>query len=159
MNVLIADNDPIFRAVLSRRLKAEEVFQEVWEAEDGEQAVLLALAFRPDLILMDVALAGIGGLNATLLIKAKMPEVRVIVVSAPGGEPYEELARRSGADAFFAKSICWSTLNRLQGATMEDLDGEGGTEAADRAGGEADRGVAEGGEELLWASLRNLWSA
>jgi DNA-binding NarL/FixJ family response regulator len=127
MKVLLADADPTFRAVVSSRMRMERPHEEVWEAEDGEQAVLLAIASRPQLVMMDMTLPGIGCLDAIRLIKSKLPEVQVLVLSTSPGD--QETARQAGADAFFRKSDCWSLLNRLQDPSVEELIAESGEES------------------------------
>lgn len=119
MNVLIADDDPGFRGALKRLLGAQPNVQTVWEAKDGEEAVQLARAFRPDLVLMDLAMPRIDGLEATRMIKAKQPDVRVIVCSVHNESIYRRAADADGADAFVPKSKCLSVLD------LDDLTREG----------------------------------
>src|SRR2546422_7069931 len=94
MDVLIADDDPGFRGTLKRLLEAKPNVHTVWEAKDGEEAVQLTRAFRPDVVLMDLALPRIDGFEATRMIKAKQPEVRVIVCSVRSEEHTSELQSR-----------------------------------------------------------------
>jgi len=130
MGILIADDDPIFRTALVGRLAASRPFEEVWEAGDGEEAVLLAFKLHPDLILMGLTLPRIGGLEATQLIKSKLPGVRIIVVSTFLDNVYEQAARTYGADSFVGKSMCWSFPDRPQAAPGEHFQTRGGGEDA-----------------------------
>ena len=125
MGILIADDDPIFRTALVGRLAASRPFEEVWEAGDGEEAVLLAFKLHPGLILMGLTLPRIGGMEATQLIKSKLPGVRIIVVSNFLDNVYEQAARTYGADSFVGKSMCWSFLDRLQAAPGEPFQARG----------------------------------
>jgi CheY-like chemotaxis protein len=119
MNVLIADDDPGFRGTLKRHLAAKPNVHAVWEAKDGEEAVQLTLVFRPDVVVMDLAMPRIDGLEATRMIKAKQPDVRVIVCSVHNESVYRRAADADGADAFVPKSKCLSILD------VDDLTGEG----------------------------------
>src|SRR5262245_4337021 len=69
ISVLVTDDDTDCQKALKSLLVAREEIQEVWEAEDGEQAVLSARAFHPRVILMDLSMPRINGLEATRLIK------------------------------------------------------------------------------------------
>ena len=119
MNVLIADDDPGFRGALKRILGAKPNVHTVWEAKDGEEAVQLTRAFRPDVVLMDLAMPRIDGLEATRMIKARQPDVRVIVCSVHNESIYRRAAGADGADAFVPKSKCLSILD-LDDLTRED---------------------------------------
>src|SRR5881409_3815626 len=111
MNVLIADDDPGFRGALKRILGTKPNVHTVWEAKDGEEAVQLTRAFRPDVVLMDLAMPRINGLEATRMIKAIQPDVRVIVCSVHNESIYRRAAGADGADAFIPKSRCLSILD------------------------------------------------
>jgi DNA-binding NarL/FixJ family response regulator len=125
MNVLIADDNPHFRSVLKQVLGSRPNVEEIWEAQNGEEAVQLARELRPDLVLIDLAMPRIDGLEATRLIKDCQPAVRVIVLSVHEGAIYHQAATENGADAFFTKSECLSGLEevgRLRGRAPVWLD-------------------------------------
>ena len=113
MNVLIADDNPNFRSTLKAVLGSRPNIEEVWEAKDGEEAVRLARELTPDIVLMDLAMPRIDGLEATRLIKDQQPAVRVIVLSAHEGEILHRAAAASGADAYLDKSQCFSGLEEV----------------------------------------------
>jgi CheY-like chemotaxis protein len=120
MDILIADDDPGFRGTLKRILDAKPNVHTVWEARDGEEAVQLTRAFRPDVVLMDLAMPRIDGLEATRMIKEKQPEVRVIVCSVHNESIYRRAAAVDGADAFVPKSKCLVMLDLDDDLTGKD---------------------------------------
>ena len=86
----------------------------VGEAESGERAVELLAELRPDLVLMDVSMPGIGGVGAAWVIKTISPETVVVLVSAA---PPEELSREAGAAP--AEALVWKS--ELRPGLLEQL--------------------------------------
>jgi len=80
-SVLLVDDHPAFRVAVRSVLDAEPTYTVVAEATDGEEAVTLALRLRPDLVLMDVRLPGINGIEATRRILAQEPLTTVVLLS------------------------------------------------------------------------------
>jgi two-component system, NarL family, invasion response regulator UvrY len=80
-SVLLVDDHRAFRLAVKSVLDAEPGYTVVAEAADGEEAVALALSLRPDLVLMDVWLPGINGIEATERILARQPSTTVVLVS------------------------------------------------------------------------------
>ena len=81
IRVLIADDHAILREGLKALLSLADDIEVVGEAADGEQAVEQVRALRPDLVLMDVAMPGLGGLEATLAIRRDHPDVKILVLT------------------------------------------------------------------------------
>ncbi len=104
ISVLVADDDSRYRSALKHLLAARAWTGQIWEAEDGEQAVLGARVLHPRLILMDLALPRINGLEATRLIKSAQPDILVVVSSVHNEPLFRRYATLSGADAFLPKS-------------------------------------------------------
>ena len=104
MKILIADDHTLFRDSL-RSLLTSHGFDVVGEAREGGEAVALARRLRPDVVLMDLSMPGLGGLAATRLISAEMPEVKVVVLT--GSEEDAQLfeAIKSGAQGYELKNI------------------------------------------------------
>jgi len=104
MKILIADDHTLFRDSL-RSLLTSHGFDVVGEAREGGEAVALARRLRPDVVLMDLSMPGLGGLAATRLISAEMPEVKVVVLT--GSEEDAQLfeAIKSGAQGYVLKNI------------------------------------------------------
>jgi DNA-binding NarL/FixJ family response regulator len=112
MTILIADQNPGFRKAVKNLLqvdeKASEKVRMVWEADDGEMAVELARELQPDLVLMDMSLPRVSGLEATRMIKNLGTNVQVIIMGEYTEPVYRLAAVRSGADAFIPKSNAWA---------------------------------------------------
>lgn len=103
VTVLIADDDQAVRGAVRRLLARERGLRVVGEAADGEEAVRLALDLRPDIVLMDISMPRLDGLEATRRIKTERPEAKVIVLTIHSEEGYRRAAGVSGADAFLPK--------------------------------------------------------
>ncbi|NOX63336.1 MAG: response regulator transcription factor [Chloroflexi bacterium] len=79
-------------------------WQVIGKAQDGEQAIRNARRLRPDVILMDVAMPEVNGIQAAKRIKEHLPEIRIILYTAYNTQFISQRALMSGADAFFDKS-------------------------------------------------------
>ena len=82
VRIVIADDHPIFRAGLRSVLEAERGFVVVGEAGDGDEAVRLTLSLRPDVLLLDLAMPGVSGMEALSELAAASGPVRTIVLTA-----------------------------------------------------------------------------
>ena len=101
--ILIVDDDERVRETLARILEKDQEFMVVGEAGDGSEALELARTLSPDLILMDLAMPRVNGLEATQRIKAERPETKVIIITRYQEDAYRQAAAQSGADAFLPK--------------------------------------------------------
>jgi DNA-binding NarL/FixJ family response regulator len=101
VQILIVDDQPRTRQSLRALLSTWPPAGEVREAVDGREAVQLVEERQPDVILMDVRMPGMDGLQATQVIKARWPKVKVVVLTLYG--EYEAEAMAAGADAFIGK--------------------------------------------------------
>jgi DNA-binding NarL/FixJ family response regulator len=104
VRVLIVDDQEPFRAVARMVVELTDGFEVVGEAATGEDSVTSARALRPDLILMDVNLPGISGLEATEAILADPTPPVVLVLSTYEPEEYAPRAAAAGAAAYIPKS-------------------------------------------------------
>lgn len=104
MRVLLADDHGLFRAGLSSLLRAWGL-EVVGQAENGEDAVERARTLRPDLVLMDIAMPRLNGLEATKAIKAEFPEIKVVVLTVSDDEQDLFEAIKSGAEGYLLKNL------------------------------------------------------
>lgn len=104
MRVLIADDHGLFRDGMRSLLEARGIAV-VGEARNGGEAVELALRLRPDIVLMDLSMPQVGGLEATRLLSAQAPEIAVIVVTASDDDADLFEAIKSGAQGFIFKNL------------------------------------------------------
>ena len=102
--VLVADDQAPFRRAARSVLGASADFELVAEATSGEEAVALADALRPDVVLMDIKMPGIGGIEAARAIRATHPETITILLSTYREEDLPPQARTCGAAAYLHKS-------------------------------------------------------
>src|SRR5512143_433682 len=88
ITLLVADDHTIVRRGLITLLSLNERMQVVGEAEDGRAAVELAVKLEPDVVLMDISMPALNGLEATRQIKKQLPDVKVLVLTAHDNEEY-----------------------------------------------------------------------
>jgi DNA-binding NarL/FixJ family response regulator len=102
-SVLLADDQALIRVGLRKILEAEPDTTVVGEAGDGEEAVAAARRLRPDVVLMDVRMPVLDGIEATRRVVAAQPAVRVLILTTFGLDTYVYDALRAGASGFMLK--------------------------------------------------------
>jgi DNA-binding NarL/FixJ family response regulator len=105
VRVLIVDDQEPFRLAARMVVEATDGFEIVGEAETGEESVAMAAELAPDLVLMDVNLPGINGLDATRQILGHSDTVVVLLLSTYEEEEYAPRAAECGASAYIPKSV------------------------------------------------------
>jgi DNA-binding NarL/FixJ family response regulator len=100
---LLAEDHMIVREGFRKMLELEDDFEIVGEAPDGRQAVALAKKFRPDVVLMDIAMPLLNGLEATRQVLKALPATKVLMLSAHNDDAYVKSATESGAVGFLLK--------------------------------------------------------
>jgi len=113
IQVLLADDHTIVREGFRRMLELEPDIRVVGEAGDGRQAVALAAKLNPDVVLMDIAMPLLNGLDATRQILKAAPATRILILSAHSDDAYLQKASESGALGFLLKQtsaheVCWA---------------------------------------------------
>ena len=103
VNILIVDDHELVRAGLKGILAASSDYQVVGEAETGEAALLLSQKLQPDLVLMDINMPGIGGLEATRKLKQLNPEIKIIVLTMHKEGPFPSNLIKAGAKGYITK--------------------------------------------------------
>src|SRR5215213_3149655 len=119
--ILIADDHALVREGLRTMFSGEEGLDVIAEANDGQQALTLCRELEPDLILMDVRMPVMDGLEATRKIKAEMPKTSVMMVTMHENPDYLFEAVKAGAAGYVLKD---ASGERLLNAVKRTLDGE-----------------------------------
>jgi len=104
MRILIADDHTLFRDSLRSLLESHDL-EVVGEAENGEVAVKMAWELKPDLVLMDLSMPEMGGLEATRQLVSELPEVKVVILTASEDDSDLFEAIKSGAKGYLTKNL------------------------------------------------------
>lgn len=110
IRILLADDHVVMRAGLRMLLEKNEDFVVEGEADDGRQAVALADQLQPDVIVMDIAMPNLNGIDAARQILAKHPRIAVVILSMNSDETYVLRALKSGVRAYILKDSAESDL-------------------------------------------------
>jgi DNA-binding NarL/FixJ family response regulator len=121
MRVLLADDHRLVRAGIRSLLEAIDGIEVVGEADSAEQALQLLSQSQPELLLTDIAMAGINGLELLRRARAELPALRVIVLSMHASNDYVSEALRAGASGYLLKD---AAASELRGA-IETVTGGG----------------------------------
>ena len=103
IRILLADDHTILRSGIRALLENEPGLSVIGEAEDGRAAVSMACKLKPDVVLMDIAMPLLNGLEATRQIKIQCPDVKVLVLSMHDNEEYIRQALEAGAMGYILK--------------------------------------------------------
>jgi DNA-binding NarL/FixJ family response regulator len=123
ITVLLAEDHMVVREGFHKMLELENDLEVVGEAQNGRQAVALAQKLRPHVVLMDIAMPQLNGLEATRQLLKILPATRVIMLSAHGDDAYVKNATDSGAAGFLLKQtsahdVCRAIREVHQGRTF-----------------------------------------
>jgi len=103
IRILVADDQPLVRAGIRRVIEADETLGVIGEAGDGHEAVALTKALRPDVVLMDIRMPILDGIEATARLAESGSEARIVVLTTFGLDEYVLGALRAGASGFILK--------------------------------------------------------
>lgn len=113
INVLIVEDHALTRFGLKTALEAQEIFGEVYEAEDGERSIDAIIKYKPDVVIMDLGLPGINGIEATKQIKSFDENIKVLVLTSHKNDDEVWEALSAGANAYCMKDIAPDKLIRV----------------------------------------------
>jgi PAS domain S-box-containing protein len=125
LDILIADDHAMFRRSLRALIESQPEWRVCAEAADGKEAVEKAIAFKPQVILMDVSMPEMNGLEATRIIRKKAPECQTLVVSQNDPQLMKKAAQQAGAIGFIHKATLSQDLIRVIRDLVRDDDGGG----------------------------------
>lgn len=103
IKVLVVDDHDLVRTGITRMLADIEGLQVVGQADCGEDCLKLARELKPDVVLMDVKMPGIGGLEATRKLLRSQPDIKVVVVTVCEEDPFPTRLMQAGAAGYMTK--------------------------------------------------------
>lgn len=118
IRVLLADDHVLVRTGIRLLLQKSEGVDVVGEADDGRRAVALAMELRPQIVLMDISMPSLNGLEATAQIVRDCPQTRVIILSMSADEAHVLQALRAGASGYLLKDASPDELTLALQAVM-----------------------------------------
>ena len=121
ITILIADDHPIVRQGMRNLLEADADLSVVGEAEDGLQTVQLAEQLKPDIVIVDMMMPRLNGLEAIRQIRSRLTNTRCIVLSMQSADPYIVQALKAGASGYILKD---SGPNEVINAIQQVLSGK-----------------------------------
>ena len=110
LRIILVEDDELFRLGLQTRLQQESCLQVIAEAEDGETAVELTQEHLPNVVVLDVGLPGIGGIEACRQIKQRPPDIPVLILTSHAQKSLIERLIWAGAQGYCLKGIAAETL-------------------------------------------------
>ena len=151
IKVLVADDHKLFRQGLISLMRTREDFVEiVGEAETGEDAVRMAEELRPDVILMDIYMPGMDGLQAAKEIRTRLPEIAVVMLTSSERDGHLYEAVKIGVAGYLLKSLDADELFNLLNGVMKGEVAMTRTMAGQMLKAVANRAVdSEKGEQAL----------
>lgn len=103
MNILLADDHPLFRSGVRNLIHTTDDLRVIGEASNGEEAVRLAYELLPDVVVMDIRMPGMNGIKATQEIRAKLPDMKVLIVTMLKNDKSVFTAMQMGARGYVLK--------------------------------------------------------
>ena len=103
IRVLVVDDHDLVRTGITRMLADIEGLQVVGQAESGEESLIKARELKPDVVLMDVKMPGIGGLEATRKMMRSHPDIKVVAVTVCEEDPFPTRLLQAGAAGYMTK--------------------------------------------------------
>lgn len=120
IKILVVDDHNLVRDGIIAMLSSNADFEIVGEASDGEEAINKAYLIQPDIILMDIILPGINGVESARIIKSKLPKIKILFLSMEVSEEYLNEIIKIGAEGYVLKDI---RKGELAGAVRNAVSG------------------------------------
>ncbi len=119
ISVLVVDDHELVRTGICRMLEDHIEIKVVGQAESGEEAIQLSRQLQPDVVLLDVNMPGIGGVETTRRLLQSVPNTHVLAVSGLAEEPYPSLLLKAGAKGYITKGAPLSEMVRAIKKVMQ----------------------------------------
>jgi DNA-binding NarL/FixJ family response regulator len=103
MKVVLIDDHPLFRSGVRNLIRTTDDLEVIGEGASGEEAVELALELQPDVIVMDIRMPGLNGIEATRVIREKQPEMKILIVTMLKNDKSVFTAMQMGARGYVLK--------------------------------------------------------
>jgi DNA-binding NarL/FixJ family response regulator len=111
LTIVVADDDPQYREIVRLLLAAaSDIMTIVGEAADGQEALAVVLRERPDIVISDLMMPHLNGIELTKRIRKELPQTKVILMSSYTEDAYRLMASDSGADVFVSKQVITTSL-------------------------------------------------
>ena len=120
VKVVLADDHTLVRAGLRKLLEAMCHVEVIGEAADGVAVLELAQRLQPEIILMDIAMPGVNGLEATMRLKKDLPHIQIIILSMHQNDEYVKQALRQGAVGYLLKDAATTELELAINTVLRD---------------------------------------
>lgn len=110
IKVIVADDHQLFREGIINLLHTADNIEVIAQAENGQDAIDKVEAFNPDVLLVDISMEKINGIDATRILKEKKPDVKIIAVSMHSDKQYVKWMLEAGADGYLLKNCTYRQL-------------------------------------------------
>ena len=110
IKVLVTDDHQLFREGLVKLLFSASDIEVIGQAEDGNEAIKKSISLKPDVLLIDISMPNLNGIEATKRIKLKVPELKIIAISMHSDMEYVKGILEAGADGYLLKNCTYRQL-------------------------------------------------
>ena len=110
VTIVVADDEDHYREIVRLLIASASDTIVVGEASDGEEALSVAIRERPDIVITDLVMPRLNGIDLTKRIRQELPQTRVILMSSFTEDAYRMMASDSGADVFVSKQVIFDNL-------------------------------------------------
>lgn len=126
LKVMLVDDNPNFLQVIQEYLEREGGYRVEEAVEDAAEALSLARKMKPELVVLDLGMPGMTGLEVLPLMRSALPKAKIVVMTLLDSDSYRKAALRSGADGFVSKSALKQellpTISQLIGTSKASVD-------------------------------------